>query len=86
MVDKIFLDHSSIKIINDDVLETNTVESNSVNLIVTSPPYNVDIKYNSHNDQISYEEYLQFSKKWLSRCFEWLKDGVQLCSLSIITT
>ena len=38
----------------------NMIESNSIDLIVTSPPYNVDIKYNSNNDHLSYEEYLEF--------------------------
>ena len=46
---------------------------------VTSPPYNVDIKYNSHDDQISYENYLEFSRKWLTQCFHWLKDDGRLC-------
>lgn len=79
MKDKIFLEHNALKIINDDVLTTNEIEKDSIDLIVTSPPYNVDIKYNSHNDQISYPEYLEFSKKWLSRCFDWLKDDGRLC-------
>ena len=48
-------------------------------MIITSPPYNVDIKYNSHNDKISYEDYLEFSKKWMTRCFEWLKDDGRFC-------
>ncbi len=62
MKDKIFFEHNALKIINDDVLTTDEIEKDSVDLIVTSPPYNVDIKYNSHNDQISYPEYLEFSK------------------------
>lgn len=68
-----------ITIINDDVLKAHEVPSGSVDLIVTSPPYNVDIKYNSHNDQISYAEYLEFSEQWLSRCFDWLKDDGRMC-------
>jgi len=79
MKDKIFFKHNSLKIINDEILTTTEIERNSIDLIVTSPPYNVDIKYNSHNDQISYPEYLEFSGKWLSRCFDWLKDDGRLC-------
>jgi site-specific DNA-methyltransferase (adenine-specific) len=74
-----FLDIIGTKIINEDVFKTKKIEPNSIDLIVTSPPYNVDIKYNSHNDQISYEEYLEFSQKWMSRCFEWLKDDGRFC-------
>lgn len=34
-------------------------------LIVTSPPYNVEIKYNSHNDTMAYDDYLLFTKNGL---------------------
>ncbi|MFH1256666.1 MAG: site-specific DNA-methyltransferase [Candidatus Diapherotrites archaeon] len=71
--------HNDIKIVNDDVLSTDAIEKNSIDLIVTSPPYNLDIKYNSHNDKISYPDFLDFSKKWLSRCFDWLKEDGRLC-------
>jgi site-specific DNA-methyltransferase (adenine-specific) len=79
MGDKIFLNHEDAKIIIDDVLLTDEIPYSSVDLIVTSPPYNLDIKYNSNDDQISYEKYLEFSYRWLSRCFEWLKDDGRLC-------
>src|SRR3989338_3718566 len=76
---KIFFNAKNVKIIKDDVLTTDEIKNGEIDLIVTSPPYNVDIKYNSHDDQISYEEYLEFSKKWLTRCFNWLKDDGRLC-------
>lgn len=79
MKNKIFFEHTGSKIINDDVLTTNEMEKNSIDLIVTSPPYNLDIKYNSHDDKISYPDYLEFSRKWLTRCFDWLKDEGRLC-------
>ncbi len=79
MMNTIFFNHEKVKIIKNDVLLTDEIPKESVDLIVTSPPYNVDIKYNSHNDQVTYEEYLEFSHKWLSRCFEWLKDDGRLC-------
>ncbi len=79
MKDNVFLNHEKVKIIKDDILLTDEISKESVDLIVTSPPYNVDIKYNSHNDQITYEKYLEFTNKWLSRCFEWLKNDGRLC-------
>ncbi|MCL2135408.1 MAG: site-specific DNA-methyltransferase [Candidatus Bathyarchaeota archaeon] len=75
----IVFENKSVKIINDEILKINCMPKNSIDLIVTSPPYNVGIKYNSHNDDISYEEYLEFSDKWMSRCFEWLKDEGRFC-------
>jgi len=79
MRNNIFLNHEKVKILKEDVLLTDEIPNESVDLIVTSPPYNVDIKYNSHNDQITYEKYLEFGHKWLSRCFEWLKNDGRLC-------
>ena len=67
------------KIFNKDVLTTRSIKRESVDLIITSPPYNVDIDYDSNDDALSYEEYLGFSKKWLSRCFKWLKPDGRLC-------
>jgi site-specific DNA-methyltransferase (adenine-specific) len=46
---------------------------------VTSPPYNVDIQYNSHRDDVSYTDYLEFSKQWMAQCFHWLKDEGRFC-------
>lgn len=76
---KVFFETLRVKIINDDVLSTQAVERQKVDLIVTSPPYNVDIKYNTHNDKISYRDYLEFSLKWLTRCYEWLNEEGRFC-------
>ena len=79
MNNKIFYDNDDLKIINDDFLSSNEVLENSVDLIVTSPPYNVDIKYNSHDDQLTYSEYLDFSEKWLGKCYKLLKNDGRFC-------
>jgi len=79
MSNKIFLKRETLKIINDNILSTRKISSEEIDLIITSPPYNLDIKYNSHNDTLSYKEYLNFSKKWISRCFRWLKDDGRFC-------
>ena len=39
----------------------------------------MDIKYNSNDDKLTYEDYLEFSRKWLIRCFKWLKDDGRFC-------
>ncbi len=49
---KVYYRTKNIIIYNDDFLTTNCIEENSVDLIVTSPPYNVDIHYNSFDDKI----------------------------------
>ena len=71
--------NESVTLIHDDVLTSKYIDSNSVDLVVTSPPYNVDIQYNSNKDDLSYQEYLEFSKKWMAQCFEWLKEDGRFC-------
>jgi len=75
----LFYSRDNIVIINDDILTTDAISPNSIDLIVTSPPYNVDIQYNARRDNISYQDYLQFTRVWLSRCFEFLKEDGRFC-------
>jgi len=70
---------NNVKVIKDDFITTNGIEKSAVDLIITSPPYNVDIKYNSHKDDISYSDYLRFTKRWLAKAFSLAKDDGRLC-------
>ena len=76
---EIFFQNDKVLIINDSVFQTQQIKPDSVDLVITSPPYNVDIKYNSHDDQTSYEDYKIFSEKWMSCCYTWLKDDGRFC-------
>lgn len=76
---KFFFNSQSLWILNEDFLKTQKIRKNSIDLIVTSPPYNVDIHYNSHKDNLSYEEYLIFTEKWLKKAFELARDDGRLC-------
>ena len=66
-------------IYNTNFLTTKCVETSSIDLIVTSPPYNVDIHYNSHDDKMPYSAYLEFTNEWLSKCYTLLKDDGRFC-------
>ena len=66
-------------IFNDDFLKTNFVKDATVDLIITSPPYNVDIQYISHNDQMSYEDYLAFTLKLIAKCFALARPEGRFC-------
>lgn len=81
MLDKknIYFQQDRVLIINDNIFQTKIIKPNSIDLIITSPPYNVDIKYNSYDDKISYEQYKEFSEKWMRRCYHWLKDDGRFC-------
>ena len=74
-----FFQEKNITIVNEDVLTTSAIETDFIDLIITSPPYNVDIQYNAHKDDISYNEYLEFSEKWLRRCYDWLRENGRIC-------
>ncbi len=69
----------NIVIINDDFLTTNLIRPNSIDLIVTSPPYNVDIHYESYRDNIPYEKYLEFTEIWLRKALELVKQDGRMC-------
>ena len=79
MSDDYFFKNDRVSIINGDVFTTGKILPGSIDLVVTSPPYNVDIKYNSHNDTLGYDEYLEFSRRWMERCFAWLKPDGRFC-------
>ena len=63
------------KIINGDCIEEMAkLPEGCIDLIVTSPPYGVSIKYDVHDDDVEFEEYKVFSENWLSEAYRVLKD------------
>lgn len=51
----------------------------SIDLIVTSPPYNVARAYSSCDDALPYTEYIKWSEKWLAKSFALAKPFGRLC-------
>ena len=74
-----FFDNDLTRIINGDILTTKKIAAGSIDLLITSPPYNVDIQYATHDDLLTYKEYCDFSRRWMKRCFTWLKDDGRFC-------
>ena len=68
-----------IVLINDDFLRVDYIKPNSIDLIVTSPPYNVDIHYEEYKDRLPYGKYLEFTEKWLRKAYELLKPDGRMC-------
>ena len=63
------------KIINGDCIEVmKTLPEGSVDLVVTSPPYNCGIKYDVHVDTLDMEDYWNWTKDWLTESYRILKD------------
>jgi site-specific DNA-methyltransferase (adenine-specific) len=73
---KITIKHMSrgnISLYHADVLCPDLFSTPFADLIVTSPPYNLNIKYDGTNDAQPYDDYLSFSRKWMTNCYEWAK-------------
>jgi len=63
------------KIINGNCIDVMTdMPEGCIDLIVTSPPYNVGIQYDTHNDEVIMDEYWDFTEKWLTQAYRLLKD------------
>lgn len=68
-----------LKIFNENFIDTDVVPNECIDLIVTSPPYNVDISYRSYHDELTYAEYLEFSAAYLQKCYQLAKREGRLC-------
>jgi site-specific DNA-methyltransferase (adenine-specific) len=68
-----------VVLINDDFLKVDYIKPNSIDLIVTSPPYNVGAHYGDYRDSLPYTKYLEFTEKWLRKAYELLKPDGRMC-------
>ena len=61
-----------------DVLKNN-IPDDIVDIIITSPPYNVAHKYDTYNDDLELNDYLDSMKKVFNECYRVLKSGGRIC-------
>jgi site-specific DNA-methyltransferase (adenine-specific) len=66
------------EIINSDFFEMN-ISPEKIDLYITSPPYNLEKDYGSAGDALSYEAYLEFTRRYLAKMYGGLKDDGWLC-------
>jgi len=75
----------NIEDIKNTVVEGDCVEvlrkipDNSIDLVVTSPPYNCGIKYDRHYDKMVWEDYYDWCTLWLGEIYRVLKDDGRFC-------
>jgi len=70
----------NIKLYHNDFIKADLSEyKGKVNLLITSPPYNLSIEYGKHDDSLSYEDYLEFTEKWLRKAYELMADDGRIC-------
>jgi len=65
-------------IVNDCIDWMSNQKQNSIDCIITSPPYNLNIKYGDYNDSISRDTYLKWIGDVASACKNVLKDNGQI--------
>ena len=64
------------KIYQGDCLELmKQIEDNSIDLVLTDPPYNVNLEYTEIEDNMDDEEYSNWCYKWLSELYRVLQEG-----------
>ncbi len=73
------MDKERYTLLSGTILDISLIEAESIDLTVTSPPYNVGIDYNSNADSGDYSDYLSFTQKWLYNVYCWTKDTGRLC-------
>lgn len=61
--------------INGDAIEElKRLPSKSVRLIVTDPPYNLNKDYGNTKDKLDFDDYIEFSRQWLTEAKRVLTD------------
>jgi site-specific DNA-methyltransferase (adenine-specific) len=59
----------------DCLKELPSVESGSVDIVVTSPPYNLEINYSTYRDDLPREQYLEWCNAWATEIARVLKEN-----------
>ena len=65
---------SDYVLINDSTAVLKRFPPNSIDLIITDPPYNIGLNYGVFKDKLPKEEYIKRCKDWLSECARILTD------------
>ena len=60
-------------ICGDAIEELKKLKANTVDLIITDPPYNLNKDYGKNSDKFEFDEYIEFSRQWLTQASRVLK-------------
>lgn len=64
-----------LKVICGDAIdEMKKLPDKSIRLIVTDPPYNLNKDYGNNQDKLEFDDYLEFSRQWLTEAKRVLTD------------
>lgn len=65
-------------IVSDAVDFLRAMANNSCDALVTSPPYNIDVKYDVYDDKLSDDEYVEWTLTWVREALRVAKSGLFL--------
>ncbi|MGH2461229.1 MAG: DNA-methyltransferase, partial [Chloroflexota bacterium] len=68
-----------VTIYNADSTDLGFLLDSSIDLIVTSPPYNLDVSYNGYRDDLPYESYLHWVECWARELLRVAMAGGRAC-------
>ncbi len=73
-------EHTNLKLYLEDCFEgmRKHLEAKSVDVVVTSPPYNIGVDYNKYYDKIPRKDYLEWLGRWAEITKDVLKDDGSL--------
>ena len=64
----------NLDILQGDSLEVlKRLDNNIADIIIADPPYNLGKDYGNSHDLKGFDEYLEFSRKWISEAYRILK-------------
>src|SRR5829696_3410662 len=68
-----------VTIYNADSTHLQLLHDESVDLTVTSPPYNLDMSYNGYRDDVPYHAYLKWVEDWAASLLRVSTTGGRAC-------
>lgn len=68
-----------VKIYNTDSQNMSFIPDKSVHLVITSPPYNVGIKYDGQDDRKQLDNYFKMLENVFRECYRVLVSGGRIC-------
>jgi DNA modification methylase len=63
----------------DCLIGLKQIPDNYIDIIVTSPPYNFDMEYDTYNDKKSWQDFFDWLNEVWKECFRVLKPSGRLC-------
>jgi site-specific DNA-methyltransferase (adenine-specific) len=76
---RIYYKTENTVILQGDMLQDSAIHNNHIDLIITSPPYNLGKSYSETDDCLTDKEYEKFTYQWLQKCYELGKPDCRLC-------